>query len=367
MKIAVALSGGVDSTAVALKLKQAGHEIIGLTMRLCPDLSGLPRAARQSREGLAGHDCALCAAPCACVDGTRIARELGIRHEVLDLRREFEEQVIAPFVRDYALGLTPNPCAICNREMKFGLLLDRARELGAEKLATGHYARLQMAGSGAQVLRAKDQVRDQTYFLSLVPAGQFQHVLFPLGEELKTDVQKDAPFHPPADEYATSVEICFLRNCDHVDFLKLRAPEAFRPGEIVDEEGRVLGRHAGLPAYTIGQRRGLGVAAPQPLYVVRLESGSNRVVAGPDSSLWSRTACLTEVNWFIDPPAADLQVQARVRYRQPLAAAIVRAHTNKEAQLIFDRPVRAITPGQVAAIYLGDRLIAGGTINNPEK
>lgn len=367
MKIAVALSGGVDSTAVALKLKQEGHEVLGLTMRLCPDLSDLRRAGVKVQPGLESHGCALCAAPCACVDGTRIAKELGIRHEILDFRSQFEEKVITPFVRDYTLGLTPNPCAICNREMKFGLLAEQAKELGAEKLATGHYCRLSISGGETQIRRARDLNRDQSYFLSLVPVQKFQFILLPLGEALKTDIHKEAPFHPPQAEYATSVEICFLRECDHVDFLRLRVPEAFQPGEIVDQAGTVLGEHAGLPGYTIGQRRGLGVAAPQPLYVIELDAARNRVVAGPGSSLGSKTVSLNGVNWFIDQPAADIQVQARVRYRQPLAQATIKIMGRHAARLTFADPIRAVTPGQIAAVYLEDRLIAGGRIQSSEK
>jgi len=369
MRIAVALSGGVDSTAVAWKLKSAGHEVVGLTMRLCPEWPSPRSFGRGTRsdssfvegavQGLPEHGCRHCVAPCACQESVQAARQLGIRHEILDWRQAFEKNVITPFVQAFAGGLTPNPCALCNRTMKFGMLLDYAREIGAEALATGHYIRNAEKG----VRRGADPAKDQSYFVSRVPKDRFQHVVFPLGGETKQEVQSRVAasgLRPEAGE--TSTEICFLQDRDYVDFLRYRVPDAFRPGEIVDQAGRVLGRHQGLPAYTIGQRKGLGIAAPHPLYVLRLDPEKNQVVVGPDQALASATAHLAEMNWFDAVPEAAIEVQAQVRYRQSPVPARLEKTGPDTARLRFERPIRAVTPGQVAAVYLGDSLLGGGVI-----
>ncbi len=364
MKIAVALSGGVDSTAVALRLKKAGHDVFGITMQICPDLSELSTPKPKTlRPGLPGHGCAHCEAPCACVDATSVARELGIPLELIDWREAFETEVIEPFVGDFSSGRTPNPCAFCNRAMKFGRMRQRALDLGAEVYATGHYLRLSEEAGLPVLRRAIDPARDQSYFLSLVPVQQFKHVWFPLGDSFKVDnkAEVDAAgvhVHPPV----TSNEICFLRDIEYTAFLKLRNPHAFVPGEIVDEHGRVLGTHQGLPAYTIGQRKGMGVAAAKPLYVVRLDAETNRVIAGWDEALWASEVHLNEVNWLIPEPTGSLGVQAQIRYRQTPVPAQVDVLPGGEACVRFSTPVRAITPGQITAFYAGDRLLGGGRI-----
>jgi len=364
MKIAVALSGGVDSTAVIIKLKKAGHDVFGVTMRICPDLSGLARRRSAQVQAVApGTGCTHCIAPCACVDAAQVARESDIRLEVLDFRLEFEREVIAPFLEAFSVGRTPNPCALCNRRMKFGRLAAAARELGAEAFATGHYARREERDGKPVLLRARDLQRDQTYFLSWVEAGQFESVRFPLGETTKIEVRRwvaEAGWH--VRPVAASVEICFLKALDYVTFLRWRCPEAFRPGEIVDRSGRVLGEHQGLPGYTVGQRRGLGVAAPEPLYVIRLETDTNRVVAGPDDALWTDTARLAQCSWLETPGDDERRVSAQIRYRQPPIPARLRATPDGRAELIFAQPVRAVTPGQIGAVYDGDRLLGGGII-----
>ncbi len=370
MKIAVALSGGVDSTAVAYQLKKEGHEVVGLTMRLCPDVSGLPdtsKSIHRARPGLAEHGCTQCIAPCACVDGRHCARELGIRHEIIDLRDQFEQQVITPFVEAFVAGITPNPCAWCNRAMKFGALLEVALDLGCDRLATGHYARLDYDQHGAYVTRAADQSKDQTYFMALVPRARFQYALFPLGDKTKQIVQSHMSQAGLIEQdQETSTEICFLRERSYTEFIKERYPNAFTPGPIVDQQGRILGEHKGLPAYTIGQRKGLGVAAAHPLYVLRLEPDSNELVVGPDEELWTRSVDVDTVNWMDALPDQPLAVQALIRYRQRPVPAMLTATAAQTFSLVFDQPVRAVTPGQVAAVFDQDKLLAGGLIKRPD-
>jgi tRNA-uridine 2-sulfurtransferase len=364
MKIAVALSGGVDSTAVILKLRRAGHDVFGVTMQICPDLSGFPRRRpERMRAPVAGHGCTHCLEPCACADAEQTARQAGIRLEVIDLRPEFEREVIAPFLADFASGRTPNPCALCNRHMKFGRLAAAARDLGAEAFATGHYARLEDGGGRPALRRALDRERDQTYFLSLVPADRFTTVMFPLGETRKAEARQwvdESGWH--VRPVTTSNEICFLKDLAYEDFLRGRRPGAFQPGAIVDLSGRVLGEHNGLPAFTVGQRKGLRVAAPEPLYVIRLEAETNCVVAGPDQALWVETAEAEDVTWQAQPAADEIEILAQIRYRQPPVAARLRVLPGGGVRLDFARPVRAVTPGQIAAFYLADRLLGGGIL-----
>lgn len=360
MRIAVALSGGVDSTAVIIKLKSDGHEVFGVTMQVCPDLPGAQSGPRGA--SLPGG-CAYGGASCACQDAAQTARAAGIRLEILDFREAFEREVIAPFVEGFCAGRTPNPCVLCNRLFKFGRLADAARELGAEALATGHYARLNDAGGRPEVRRARELRKDQTYFLSLVEAGRLARAKFPLGETLKDESRKlaaESGWH--VRPVTASVEICFLKDLAYTDFLRWRRPEAFQPGEIVDETGRGLGTHSGLPGYTVGQRRGLGVAAAEPLYVVRVEAETNRVVVGPDAALWTRRVVLESCNWLEAPAGNDRPVLAQIRYRQPPVPARLRVRPGRGAVLDFERPVRAVAPGQIGAVYDGERLLGGGVI-----
>ncbi|MCK5242744.1 tRNA 2-thiouridine(34) synthase MnmA [bacterium] len=366
MKIAVALSGGMDSAIVAHRYLQDGHEVMGLTMRLCPDLIDLPltpKTCAQAQVGLEEPGCSQGVAPCACLDATRIARRLGIQHEILDFRDDFERLVIDPFIRDFSQGLTPNPCAICNLNVKFGLLLEHAFRLGAEALATGHYACLQKEGDEIHLCRGKDRNKDQTYFLSLVPQTRFDKVLFPLCDTTKQEIAVEAQKAGLILERSeTSNEICFLRELSYPDFLRQRVPEAFVPGEIVDTNGCVVGEHQGLLHYTIGQRRGIGVAAAHPLYVIRLRKTENQVVVGSDEALLSRDVHVRELNWPETLPRKAGEVQAMIRYRQTPRPARLRFSNEQEASLHFEQPIRAVTPGQIVAIYDQERLLGGGRI-----
>ncbi len=250
--------------------------------------------------------------------------------------------------------------------MKFGRLADFARDLGAEAFATGHYVCLGEDAAGPALRRGKDPQRDQSYFLAQVPLERFTRVRFPLGETAKPENRREVEatgWRTRPD--ATSNEICFLRDLDYRDLLRARRPEAFRPGEIVDGTGRVLGTHSGVPGYTIGQRRGLGVAAATPVYVVRLETAPDRVVVGPDADLWQSRVRLEGVNWLGPTPAGPFPVLSQVRYRQSPVPATCRPRPDGGADLSFSQPVRAVAPGQIAALYDGDRLLGGGVIASP--
>lgn len=366
MKIAVALSGGTDSTTVALRLKEQGHEVVGLTMRLCPDLTGLPggsRARQRARQGLAEHGCPQCVAPCACVDARQAAGQLGIRHEILDFRKEFERAVIGPFVEGFGRGETPNPCSLCNREMKFGRLLEAARSLGAEFLATGHYARVEQDGAKPRLFRALDRSKDQTYFLALVPNQNFSRALFPLAGDLKSRVKEEVAGRGlGSSDSFTSTEICFLRENSHVDFLLQRKPEIFQTGSIVDTRGKILGNHAGLPRYTVGQRKGIGLSGREPWYVVRLLPEKNQLVVGSRQDLMTKRVRLKDMNWQNEPEGGEFSARVQIRYRQLPAEANVRKTGKTEAVVEFAEPVRAVTPGQIGVLYQADELLGGGVI-----
>lgn len=340
MKIAVLMSGGVDSTVAAALLKEQGHELVGLTMRQLED-DGALREARAAAE------------------------QLAIPHHSVDLRAEFERAVVADFCAAYARGLTPNPCVECNRSVKFGLLLDIARELGAEKVATGHYARTEYhADSGRwRLQKGLDRQKEQSYFLWRLSQEQLAAALFPLGTLTKDQVRQMAKQRGiAAADSKESQEICFIRG-DYRDFVRPRLTMA--AGDFVNRAGEVLGRHRGLADYTVGQRRGLGIStAGRPLYVLRLEPESNRVVLGLEEELYQGGVCARQLN-FIAPPAAlaaGERVQLKIRYTTKDVAATVEYQGDDRLELRFDRPQRAVTPGQSLVCYREDTVLGGGII-----
>ena len=338
-QIAIALSGGIDSAVAAAALQEEGHSLIGVTMSLA---SGEPgrRAAEEARE---------------------TARHLGIPHHLVDLSHVFEREIIQPFVRDYAAGRTPNPCARCNPRIKFGVLKQHARALGAEILATGHYARIEKHGNRMALRRALDDEKDQSYALAGLAQDQLEHAVFPLGGMTKEQTRqraRDLDF--PFPDRPESQEICFVEG-DYRAFLAQRLGPP-RPGDILSVHGVLLGRHHGLAGYTIGQRKGLGIAAPNPLYVIRIDPERNALIVGEEQDTYCPGLVAGEITWCsIDPPAAPFGCSVQIRYNhKPVPCTAAPAPAGFEVR--FAEPLRAVAPGQLAVLYDGDLVLASGTI-----
>lgn len=346
-RVAVAMSGGVDSAAAALLLQQAGYEVWGVTLRL-QSCAGAVEAAEAE------------------IDAARRAAEaLGIPHRVLDLRERFRSAVMDRFVSEYLAGRTPNPCVDCNREIKFGALLDWALEQGADYLSTGHYARVDQAGENGRwrLLRGTDRRKDQSYVLYQLNQRQLSHLLLPLGSYDKPAIRSLVENRGLSNaRKADSQDICFIPDGDYAAFLARSGAELV-PGDFVDQTGRVLGRHKGLPCYTPGQRKGLGVSAGEPVYVLRKEAASNRIILGPDSALYTTELTAERVNWLsVPPPEGPMAVTAKTRYTQREAAATAELLPDGRLRVIFQEPQRAVTAGQAVVLYVGDAVAGGGTI-----
>ena len=368
------MSGGVDSSVAAALLAEQGHDVIGLSMQVFNH--GDPRDGQRSF----GSCCTLDDLH----DARRVAAVLNIPHYILNFERQFQEQVVSNFVSEYTAGRTPLPCAHCNSDLKFATLVDRARGFGADAVATGHYARVEHdAASGRYRLRrGVDPSKDQSYFLFSLTQAQLARALFPIGDRPKDAVREYARSRglPVADK-PDSQEICFIPDDDYAAFVTAHAPEADRNGAIVDEDGRVLGRHAGVHRFTIGQRKGLGLAlrAPSttgalrgplstrplrgPLYVLALNPVDRQVVVGPKAALERTTLTASSVNWMAAEPAAPRRVAAQIRHRHHAAPATVRAMDGARAAVIFDTPQIAMTPGQAVVFYDGDVVVGGGWID----
>ena len=353
-RVVVAMSGGVDSSVAAALLVEQGYEVIGVMLRLWAEVRpGLPSLNR-------------CCSDEAVADARRVASALGIPFYLLNVERPFKEQVVDRFIAGYAGGVTPNPCLYCNRHIRFGRLLNYARGIGAELLATGHYARVRRApdGAGYQLLRAVDRAKDQSYVLHVVGQRELAHLCFPVGHLTKAEVRARArALGLPVAEKRESQELCFVVDGDYRRFLRDWAPEAVRPGPIVDRAGNVLGEHRGLPFYTIGQRRGLGIAAREPLYVLELDPRRNAVIVGPREELGRDELTAVHVNWIAGaPPAEEVAVTAQIRYRGAEVAARVRVLADDRVHVRFERPLRDITPGQAVVFYQGEVCLGGGVI-----
>jgi tRNA-specific 2-thiouridylase len=358
--VAVAMSGGVDSSVAAAILKAEGREIFGVTM----DLFALPARFCVSDE------LRNCCGRKAREDAAAVAAKLGIRHYVADFKREFEARVIADFCAEYGAGRTPNPCVRCNQFIKFGLLFERAARLGAKAVATGHYARIERdADTGRWLLRkGLDPDKDQSYFLHTLTQAELGRSLFPLGGLKKTEVRSLALASGlPVAKKTESQEICFIPDDDYAGFLGDRCPAAFEPGPIADPSGRVIGRHKGVAHFTVGQRKGMGIASPHPLYVVKVDVERNTIVAGPSEALYARSLEATGLNWIsIEELSGSLAVRARVRYKHAEAPARVEAAGEDRVRVEFEKPQRAIAPGQSVVFYDGDIVVGGGTIERAE-
>lgn len=354
MRVVVAMSGGVDSSVAAALMKEAGHEVIGMALRLW-DYSGRDE-----------NNFGTCCSPDDLYDARRVAQLLDIPFYVVNSERDFRQQVVESFTESYLKGETPNPCVHCNDTVKFERLLQLARGLGAERLATGHYARKHLLPNGKEVLRkAADAGKDQTYFLFRLDQARLNEVLFPLGDFTKSEVRAMAESRglPTASKH-DSQELCFIPDNGYGQFIEEQGHKA-EPGDIVDLDGRVMGRHRGLFHYTIGQRRGLGIANPEPLYVLGVDVKQNRLLVGPDHALFRTGLLAREVNWVAGPPDASMELSARIRYRSKEVPVKWRRREDGRYELYFATPQRAVTPGQAVVFYHDDCVLGGGWIDGP--
>ena len=355
-KIVVAMSGGVDSSVTAAILKEEGHDVHGISLRVFD-----PGSCQEDDEKT-------CCSARDIRDARRVAARLDIPFTSWDIRSEFEEEVIRPFIREYCAGRTPNPCVLCNSKIKFRLLLEKVTEMGADFLATGHYARGGREGGGRTLRKGVDGQKDQSYFLFEIGSRVLPRILFPLGGMTKEEVRRRArALGVEVAEKQESQEICFIPGNDYGAFLRERlAGEGAAPGPITTTDGARLGTHRGLIHYTVGQRRGLGVATGSPLYVVRLDRGSNTLVVGGNVDLERGVFDVGKVTWLGEERGEAFRAAVKIRYRHREAPATVTPLGPSSCRVEFDQPQRAVTPGQAAVFYDGDIVLGGGWIEGLE-
>ena len=346
------MSGGVDSSTTAALLVEQGYDVIGVMMRLW---------AEEGQGGSTNR----CCSPEAMEDARRVCDALDVPFHLINYEREFKREVVDLFTAEYARGRTPNPCLACNRRIKFDLLLHRALALDAQYLATGHYARVRQVNGRYQLLKGCDEGKDQSYVLYMLGQKELRHLLLPLGDYTKQQVRAMARQRGlPVADRAESQDLCFLVDNDYRRFLQAQAPESIRPGPILDTAGRTIGQHKGLPFYTIGQREGLGIAAPEALYVMQIDVARNALVVGTKSELGQRELVATEVNYVSGQiPQEPLEITAKIRYKAIEAEALLIPLEDGRARVTFARPQRDITPGQGVVFYQGEVVLGGGIIS----
>lgn len=350
--VVVAMSGGVDSSVAAVLLKEQGYQVTGMMLRLWSE----PGKEDSNR----------CCTPDSMAQARRVAARLDIPFYVLDAKEIFRNTVVQAFLDGYAQAQTPNPCLVCNRHIRWEFLLKHALALGAEYMATGHYVRLRTAADGTkQILRALDPAKDQSYVLSVLTQAQLQKAIFPVGDYPKAEIRRIAESHGLAvAKRPDSQDLCFLAGEDYRAFLQRNAPQILNPGEIVNRQGQILGRHDGLANYTIGQRKGLGLASPVPLYVLGKNASDNRLVVGTQDELGGRELLAVGVNWQGGKaPSGPFRAEIKTRYTaRPASGLLTPADNGSQAAVLFDDPQRDITPGQAAVFYDGDQVLGGGII-----
>ena len=355
-RVVVAMSGGVDSSVTAAVLKEEGYEVIGVTMQVWPSNRLADEVERFG--GCCGLE--------AVKDARRVASRLDIPHYVLNFRDVFRRRVIADFCEEYKQGRTPNPCIRCNQHIKFDVLLNRAKQLDAAFVATGHYARIQYNKVSGRYLLKKgiDPSKDQSYVLYVMTQDQLKHALMPLGAYTKEKTRQTAQeLGLPVATKPESQEICFIPDGNYGKFLQEYAPEAARPGPILDKRGNILGRHRGILFYTIGQRKGLGISAKEPLYVAAIHREKNALIVGSEGDVYADELVASGANWIaIEQLEEPMKVRAKIRYRHREGEATITPMDKGKVHVKFRQPQRAITPGQAVVFYEGDVLVGGGTI-----
>lgn len=352
MKALIAMSGGVDSSVAAYLTKKQGYECIGCTMKLYDNEDA---GVSRSRTCCSLDDVE---------DARSVAYKIGMPFYVFNFKQDFRDVVIRKFIESYEKGITPNPCIDCNRYMKFDKLYERAKTLGCDTIVTGHYARIQEAEGRYMLKKALDETKDQSYVLYSLTQEQLAHTLFPLGSLRKTEVRAIAEQNGFVNaDKPDSQDICFVPNGDYAHVIELHTGSKPIPGDFIDKQGNILGKHKGIINYTVGQRKGLGISSGEPLYVCKICPQSGDIVLGSNEDLFSKDADVTDLNWISGTaPKGEFHCKVKIRYRQPEQEATVIPMGETRVHILFDQPQRAITPGQAAVLYDGDTVLCGGTI-----